>query len=371
MLPERSRQLRFALLLATTGVASTQLGGCALGYYAQAARGQWQLQRAREPIGAVIADDRRPKALRERLALLREAREFAVTELALPDNASYRSYADIGRPYVVWNVVATGEFALEPRRWCFPIVGCLAYRGYFRESAARRMAARLSRRGDDVAVGGVAAYSTLGRFADPVPSSMLRYSDATVIGIMFHELAHQVVYVAGDTAFNEAYASVVEQAGISAWLGQRRPPQAVIAWQEEQVLQRRFEGLVAAARDDLAALYAGGGTPETLRTAKAGRLAMLAVSVGELRRGGEQESAYAAWLEGGLNNARLAAVTTYSDCVPALRRLLDEQGGDLRRFHEAVRKLAARDQAARSSFCARIDGGTDDDGPGHTATREP
>ena len=200
------------------GLASAVLPACGTLYLAQAARGQWQVMRERQPIDRVVTDEHTPAAVRARLIEVRDARNFASRELKLPDNGSYRSYADVGRPFVVWNVVAAPEFSIEPLHWCFPIAGCVAYRGYFSEQKARAFATRLRIRGFDTTVEGVPAYSTLGRVADPVLNTMLSYGDTELAAIVFHELSHQLIYVAGDSAFNEAFAVTVEQAGLERWL---------------------------------------------------------------------------------------------------------------------------------------------------------
>ncbi|MDR2216338.1 MAG: aminopeptidase, partial [Nevskiaceae bacterium] len=187
--------------------AAVTLHGCGAGYLAQAARGQLQVMRAREPIDKLLARPDTDAQLREQLQRAQRIREFASRELALPDNAAYRSYADIHRPYVVWNVVAAPALSVSPRQWCFPIAGCVAYRGYFSETGAREFASSLAAKGDDVTVGGVPAYSTLGRIADPLLSTVSRYSEADLAALIFHELAHQVLYVPGDSAFNEAFAT--------------------------------------------------------------------------------------------------------------------------------------------------------------------
>src|SRR5580700_4889366 len=181
-------------LLAVALIGAT-LPGCALGYYGQAVQGQWQLMRARRPITSVLADPSASEQLKARLRLVQDARDFAVSELGLPDNRSYRSYSDLKRPYVVWNVVAAPEFSVKPLRWCFPVAGCVSYRGYFHERSARRFAAGLAARGNDVLVAGVTAYSTLGHFADPVLNTMLSYGDLDLVATIFHELAHQLIYV--------------------------------------------------------------------------------------------------------------------------------------------------------------------------------
>src|SRR6202011_4337529 len=226
-----------ALLLAA---ACTLLSGCGTRYLMQAASGQWQVLRQRVPIDTLRADARTPPALRAELQEVRAAREFASRELGLPDNSSYRSYADIGRPYVVWNVVATPEFSVQPRHWCFPIAGCVAYRGYFREKNARSFAAGLASRGFDVTVGGVPAYSTLGKFADPIVSTMMRYGDSELAAIIFHELAHQLLYAKNDTDFNEACATTVEDAGLERWLASRGPPDLMRTFLDENTKGRAF-----------------------------------------------------------------------------------------------------------------------------------
>ena len=185
-----------------------QSGGC---YYMQAISGHSDLMSRRQPVDEVIADEAVPEEIRVKLALVQEARDFAVTELLLPDNDSYRSYADLERDYVVWNVFAAPEFSLEPVTWCFPVAGCVAYRGYFDEEDARAKAEQMREDGFDVATGGIPAYSTLGRFDDPVLNTMMRWRDTDLVATIFHELAHQVLYVKDDTAFNESFATAVEE----------------------------------------------------------------------------------------------------------------------------------------------------------------
>ena len=233
------------------------MSACGTTYVAQAAVGQWHVMHERVPIDKVLADPGTPADVRAHLAQERSAREFASRELKLPDNNSYRSYADIGRPFVVWNVVATPEFSVVPLHWCFPVAGCVAYRGYFHEHAARKFAARMATKGFDVAIDGVPAYSTLGKFADPVLSSMLRYGDDELAATIFHELAHQLLYVRNDSAFNEAFATTVEEAGLDALA--RAPGDAgahAAKCREEQVREAAFVKLLASARGRLAQLYA-------------------------------------------------------------------------------------------------------------------
>src|SRR5579862_1268349 len=294
--------------------ACTVLSSC---YLMQAAVGQYRVLHARAPIDALIAAPATDPKLRARLTEVHAAREFASRELGLPDNASYRSYADIGREFVVWNVVAAPEFSLQPRHWCFPVAGCVAYRGYFHEQRARQLALELEARGFDVVVEGVPAYSTLGRFADPVISSMLRYDDDELAATIFHELAHQLIYVKNDSEFNEAFATTVEEVGLGRWLEFRGAAQRIGRFREEQRQEAALLALLAPARVRLAALYASAVSAGEMRERKRALLAQLGVDVGDLeRREGVHYPVYDQWIAAGLNNAQLASLATYYACVP-------------------------------------------------------
>lgn len=236
-------------------LAALLLNGCSsVAYYGQLAEGQWQLLRARQPVAQVIADPATPPQLRSHLAHAEQARVFASQQMKLPDNHSYRVYADIGRPYVVWNVFATPELSLQPVTHCFPIAGCVAYRGYYQQGAARGAAALMRQDGLDVYVGGVEAYSTLGWFDDPILSSMVGWGDERLATLIFHELAHQRFYVQNDTEFNESFASFVEQEGTRQW----RVARGLAAIGGDQGQQReQFIRLVLASRERLQAIYSG------------------------------------------------------------------------------------------------------------------
>jgi len=331
----------------------SMLSGCGTLYLAQAARGQIQVLHARKSIEKVVLDPGTPPQLRERLLDVRAARNFAVTELHLPDNRSYRTYADIKRPFVVWNVVAAPEFSVEPKHWCFPIAGCVAYRGYFKEKKARDFAAGLAVHGYDVTVGGVPAYSTLGKFADPVMSSMMRYGNSELIGIIFHELAHQLLYVKNDSEFNEAFATTVEDVGLERWLKSRGRADRIQEFLQESARERAFIELFAHGRERLAQLYGSGAPPREMREGKAAIFAELTQQVRALQRQFHARY-YESWLEEGLNNAHLASVATYYQCVPGFEHLLAEQGDDLPRFYAAARELAKQSRAARhAQLCAK------------------
>ncbi len=321
------------------------LPACGTLYVAQAARGQWQVMRARQPIDKVIASDKTAPELRDRLTDVRAARDFASRELGLPDNGSYRSYADLKRPYVVWNVVAAPEFSVNPERWCFPIAGCVAYRGYFREGSARKFADALAKRGFDVYVGGVAAYSTLGKLKDPVLNTMLGYGDDELAAIIFHELSHQLIYVANDSEFNEAFATAVEQAGLERWLKLQGRESDLGRYKARRSRQAQIVALFAAARMKLAALYKQGIAPDPMRERKQEIFQALDAQIADLEKRLGVRSGYRDTTP--KNNAYLASVATYYDCVPGFERLLADKAGDLRKFYGAVRELTKKPREER------------------------
>ena len=311
------------------------LNGC---YYLQAARGQMEIARKREPIADLVAANGTPPELGARLQLVAEARQFSIDELGLPDNDSYRSYADLDRDYVLWNVIAAPEFSLQAKTWCYPVVGCVSYRGYFSKSAAQNMADELRHEGFDVAFGGVAAYSTLGKFKDPVLSTMMHWGDAELVAVMFHELAHQVLYVKDQTGFNESFATAVEEFGMQRWLESRQQPEQLEAWQERRKLRVQLAELIADARSELDAVYNSSDDDAARRQQKQARLQQLAASAKALFAARQMPAPD--WLDTELNNARLVASTLYEGRLPEFRALLLQCGNDLPCFYNAARKLA-------------------------------
>jgi predicted aminopeptidase len=330
----------------------TALPGC---YVMQAATGELRVMQARKPIDKVLSDPGTPPALRATLTEVEAARDFASKELHLPDNRSYRTYADVHRPFVVWNVVAAPEFSVHPKQWCFPIVGCVAYRGYFSEQRARKFAANLARRGFDVTLDGVPAYSTLGKFADPVLSTMVRYGPDELAATIFHELAHQLLYVKNDTQFNEAFATTVENAGLERWLMLNGHSDRFARYRKDSAREREYVELFAHTREQLAHLYASGLPVEEMRRKKAAAFEQLAAQIRALeqRQGLQHATVYDEWIKEGLNNARLASEANYYDCVPGFERLLAEQGNDLPRFYAAAKELARLPKAERHQKLCR------------------
>src|SRR5215471_2746 len=344
----------------TLAAACALLGGCGTPYLMQAASGEVHVLHERVPIDTVLADPHTPAAVHEHLEQVRAARQFASQELGLPDNDSYRSYAEIGRPYVVWNVVAAPEFSVAPKRWCFPVAGCVAYRGYFHEQSARDFALGLESQGFDVAVDGVPAYSTLGKFADPVLSSMLRYGDDDLAATIFHELAHQLLYVRDDSEFNEAFATTVEYVGLERWLAHQGATARMQAFRDEQQRERELVSLLTATRTRLEQLYASPIPRDEMVVKKAELFTELTGEIRALeRREGVSIPLYEEWIGEGLNNARLASVATYFECVPGFMRLLHEQEDNLPRFYDAVRKLAEQSHAERHALLCNAQAAAD------------
>lgn len=289
---------------------------------------------------------------------MQEIRAYASRELALPDNASYTRYSDLGRPFVVWNVFATPQLSLVPRQWCFPIAGCVNYRGYFNEKDARAEAARLAAAGDDVWVSGVPAYSTLGYFDDPVLSTFVRWPEADVARMVFHELAHQVVYVKDDTQFNESFAVTVEEAGVKRWLAAQGNPDLDAQYERSERLRSTFRDLIRDARTRLTQIYASNASDEGKRAAKAKVFAEMREAYERAKAGQPGLAGYDRWFAGGEggkgpNNASIASVALYTGQVPAFRALLAGDGGDLPRFYAQVKALAALPKAERDTELAQ------------------
>ncbi|WP_201169408.1 aminopeptidase [Pseudomonas sp. S31] len=334
-------------------LAGLLLNGCSsVGYYGQLAEGQWQLLRARQPVDNVLADPASSPQLRERLAHAEQARRFASDHLKLPDNRSYRVYADLGRPYVVWNVFATPELSLQPVTHCFPIAGCVAYRGYYRQGDARGAAALMREDGLDVYVGGVEAYSTLGWFDDPILSTMLGWGDERLAALIFHELAHQRFYVRDDTAFNESFATFVEQEGARQWRVARGLAPLGLG---QTAQQEQFTRLVLASRERLQAIYAGPLDDAHKRVAKQAEFERLR---GEYQRVRDSQwngdKRYDAWVYAPLSNAKLLPFGLYDQWVPAFAAVFREVDGDWARFYERVEQLGRLSATDRKAALQRL-----------------
>ncbi|MEE4219122.1 MAG: aminopeptidase [Xanthomonadales bacterium] len=327
------------------------LGACASpSYYAQAVSGHLELMRQRQDIDDLLQDQAVDPELAQRLQLTRDIRAFAFDSLGLPESESYTQYAETGRDAVSWNVVAAPEFSLEARTWCFLVAGCVPYRGYFEQESARRFAQKLERKSYDVAVSPASAYSTLGWFNDPLLDTMLGYSDARIAGLIFHELAHQTLYVKGDAAFNEAFAGLVEEAGVESWLASRGEPDQLASWKKSREVSRQFTEFLASHRERLRMLY-GSGTPETdMRQRKQLAFERLRSDYQDLvaRQWGGSDY-FAGWFQRELNNAGLALVDTYRGGSCAFESLYRSAAGSMPVFLElaaAKARLGRNERAA-------------------------
>jgi predicted aminopeptidase len=304
---------------------------------------------AARPINDVIDDPACDAGLKKQLEEVRAIRDFASHELGLPDNDSYRSYADLQRPFVAWNVFAAPEFSLRPESWCMPIVGCVGYRGFFNESDAEALAKELREQGFDTFVGGIPAYSTLGYFSDPVLNTFLRRGSVDVARLIFHELAHQVVFAEGDTVFNESYATVVEEEGLKRWLAHKQKPELAKALAAPRQHKASFVDLVKVYRGRLEDLYASELSPERKRAAKAEIFAELKTSYLKSLEAEGAPPVYQKWLEQDLNNAKIASLGLYTQLYPAFEAILKEEGNDLTRFYARVALLASLPYAERTA----------------------
>lgn len=338
----------FSRLIAAMILLAGVTGCTGLAYYAQSLNGHLNLMSARQDVARLIEDPATPQALRARMASASAIRQFATDALSLPDNRSYRSYVDVGRDSVTVAVFAAPEFSLTPRTWCFPVFGCVSYRGYFSRQAALETAAALRDEGLDVHVTGIIAYSTLGWSSDPLVSTMLTQDETYLASLVFHELAHQRVYVQDDSAFNEAFAVAVETTGVRKWLRAAGNTAGLRRYEAGRVRRADFLALVAQARDELSRVYAGSGTVEQKRAAKTAAIEELRARYRQMRdrRWGGYRG-YDAWFDAGINNAKLAATSVYSDRVSDFLRLFDLCSGDYPRFYESVRRIGALDKSLR------------------------
>ncbi|HEX7129709.1 MAG TPA: aminopeptidase [Rhodanobacteraceae bacterium] len=345
--PDRCRAWLRGILALPLALA----GGCStLGYYAHVTAGEIRVLHARKPIGRLIADPHTTPALRARLELAQRARAFASDVLKLPRNRSFTTYADIHRPFVTWNVFATPALSVQPIEHCFPFAGCVAYQGFFDHDRAKALADKLRAQGDDVWIGGVPEYSTLGHFADPLLSTMNDWDDDEMVGTIFHELAHQQVYVKGDTQFNESFATFVQREGLREWhAANGLPPPDPASAQRE----RQFTDLVLATRERLETLYASDASEALKLQRKREIFDRLRADYRHLRDTqwhGNPE--YDRWFDGPLNNAKLVPFGLYDRAVPAFASLFEHCKGDWNRFYAAVRRIGKESGKDREAFLA-------------------
>jgi predicted aminopeptidase len=341
------RLLTISFVLSSTGCAQ-------LSYYAQATQGQLGLVASAKPIDQWLADPNVSDQLKQRLTRTQQIRKFAVQELDLPDNGSYTRYAELNRPYVVWNVIATPELSMKPVQWCFPIAGCVDYRGYYRKEDAQRFAQELRGQGYEVRVSGVPAYSTLGWFNDPVLSTFIAYPEAEVARMLFHELAHQVAYAPGDTPFNESFATTVESIGVEQWLDKHGNPDSRERYREFRQRKRDFIDLLTQHRQRLEEVFATDISDDEKRNQKALVITSLKQAYHQIKDekwGGY--SGYDQWFNEPITNAHFVLVATYEELVPAFQAL-HAKSGSMKKFYANVQAMAKQDKARRRERLALL-----------------
>lgn len=335
-------------------VTAIVVGACStVEFYYQSVKGQLEIISKRDSIESLLEDSDVPDKLKQKLEQVNEIRQYASSELFLPDNESYTKYADLGRPYVLWNVFAAPELSVEAKSWCFPIAGCVNYRGYFDKQDAEEFAAELNERGNDVYIGGVPAYSTLGWFSDPILSTVIHYKDADLAALVFHELAHQLLYVKDDTVFNESFATAVELEGVRRWLGKHRKLDTI---KDVELIARQRDRIIALLldyRDRLDKIYLSSNSEQWKLTQKSKMLNSLKADYRRLRKGSNIRFGFDQWFEQNVNNAHLVSVSAYHELVPAFQRILAEQQGDLRKFYRAVERLSKMQKKTRDAVLNR------------------
>jgi predicted aminopeptidase len=308
---------------------------------------------SRVDIEDLLEDDNTPPDLQDKLRLVLQIREFASDTLQLPSNDSYKNYVELDRNHVVWNVVAAPEFSMELDKWCFLIVGCVTYRGYFSEQDAQKFAEALRAEGKDVYVPGVDAYSTLGWFDDPMLSTLIKRTEPRLAGLVFHELAHQLLYIKNDSAFNESFAKAVEIEGVHRWMQHRGTPQLSQLYAEQKQRDKSFVELVKSTSDKLKQLYAEDLPEDVMRQKKAEIYQQMQQHYGQLKADWQGYNGYDRWFDNELNNAKLGTVGIYRDLVPAFQALLQLHNGDLSAFYDAAKQLSKLPKEQRT---AELDG---------------
>ena len=370
---KKGKRLRKWLIRAALALIVIGVSGCqTISFYSQAIKGQVQIFTHEESIDKLVANPGTPERLKQRLELLRSLRTFAGEELKLPVDGHYKKYVDVHRPYVVWNVEAAPEFSLEPKSWWYPMLGRLVYRGYFSKEGANKYATVLRKKGYDVHVGGVGAYSTLGWFKDPILNTFIFDPDPELAEIIFHELGHQRVFARGDTDFNEAFATTVGQEGARRWLLKRNDQTALEKYAAGQQRTRDFVQLIARTREKLEKLYGDERNDEgklkasktppiqdvnELRRRKQQIYSALQTDYQALKKSWDGNNEYDEWFARELNNAKLNSVAAYYDLVPGFERLLQLNGGNLEKFYNEVERLSKMKKKERQQWLRTLANG--------------
>ena len=344
-----THQARIAVVVLGSIIVLATAGCSNIAYYAQSIAGGYSVLAGREPIDEVLSDPNVSQSVKDKLKSVLEIRDFASSDMQLPDNDSYRTYVDLKRPYAVWNVFAAPEFSMEMKEWCFLFVGCVRYRGYFEESDAEAYAKELRQEGLDVYVAGIAAYSTIGWFDDPMMNTIINRDEIRLAGLIFHELSHQVVFIKGDTAFNEGYSVTVELEGVKRWLAHKGSPALLEKYKARKARHKQFVALVTNTRDELEALYKTKIAPAEMRQRKVAIVEQMQAEYQKLKTSWDGFAGYDRWFSKPINNAQISAVTTYRDYVPAFQNLLAKKNHDMEAFYKAVEELGELDAEERQA----------------------
>lgn len=346
MITQQAHYSRTLILFLFTALIS----GCStVNYYAQSIQGQFEIIQKRQDINPLLSSRKLSNSLRNRLETVLELREFSTAQLGLPNNNSYLSYADLERDYVIWNIFATEEFSLSPIKWCYLVVGCLGYRGYFSETEAKQHAMKLKEQGYDIYLGGVSAYSTLGWFDDPVLNTMLRWSDIQLATVMFHELAHQQLYIKNDTQFNESYAEAIATIGVTKWLEKSTDNKLLSEYVQSQSQEKQFISLVMKYKTVLDELYRSETDKRQMLIQKEVIFKQMQNEYKILRRHWKKDR-YAHWFSTGLNNAKLAAIVTYQQYTSSFINIFNKLDRDLERFYSLIKSLSQCRQMKRKEI---------------------
>jgi predicted aminopeptidase len=345
-------RIAIVVSIAVTVLATTSCSN--ISYYAQSIAGGYRVLADREPINEVLLDPSISPTVKDKLTAVLEMRDFASNSMRLPENDSYRTYVDLKRPYAVWNVFAAPEFSMDMKEWCFLFVGCVRYRGYFDKMDAQEYANELRQDGLDVYVAGIAAYSTIGWFDDPMLNTIINRDEIRLAGLIFHELSHQVVFIKGDTAFNEGFAVAVELEGIKRWLAHKGSSAMLEKYQLRKARHKQFVALVTEVRNILEALYKGGETQNQMRQQKVSIVKKMQEKYITLKAGWDGFPGYDRWFSKPINNAQIAAVTTYQDYVPAFQKLLAQHNYDMDAFYRAVDVLGDLDVDKRKQAISAL-----------------
>jgi len=317
--------------------------GCeSIAYYNQALKGQLELMKNQHPLMEVIENRNTSAQLKNQLQLILEILAFADQQLQLPVGGNFSHYVEINRPFVVWNVFAADEFSFEARTWCYPVVGCASYRGYFDQNKADAYAKKLQDEGGDIYIGGVSAYSTLGWLDDPVLSTFAWRNDTQLPALIFHELAHRILYIRGDTEFNESFASAVEQIALEKWL--KNDPQAFDVYLEHKQYHDDFVEFVLSWKMRLDAMYHADLNDIEKRALKK---SLYSTMMDEYKIFRGEHKAYDGWMNDTLNNAKINTLSTYQARVPAFLSLYEQHNDNFKMFIDACLTLSRQKKAIR------------------------